>query len=158
VRRYSPLFLVFAYLVGTTLLLAGKVGFDQWPLLMNHFMGGFFLTFSFFKFLNLKGFAKAYATYDVIAKRWIGYGYLYPFIELGLGILYVIGCCPVFTNWATVIVMGVSAIGVLESLIHRREIKCACLGTFFDLPMSTVTLVEDLLMVAMAAAMLVFHA
>jgi len=52
-------------------------------------------------------------------------------------------------------VMGVSTVGVVQSLLARRKIRCACLGTVFNLPMSSVTLTEDLLMVGMAAAMLV---
>jgi hypothetical protein len=57
----------------------------QW---MRHFMAGFFLVFSFFKLLNLKGFAESYVMYDVLAKQIPAWAYLYAFVELGLGIAF----------------------------------------------------------------------
>ena len=83
-----------------------------------------------------------------------GLGFAYPFVELALGAAYLTGFRPVATNVVTLVVMGVGTVGVVKSLLARRKIRCACLGTVFNLPMSYVTLVEDLLMVAMAAVML----
>jgi hypothetical protein len=88
----------------------------------------------------------------VVARRIPAYGYAYPFIELLLGAAYVTGFQPLATNLMTLVVMAVSSAGVIQSLLAKRTIRCACLGTVFNLPMSTVTLVEDGLMVAMAAA------
>lgn len=148
---YKPILLIFLYITTVTLLIqfTGN-GFDamHW---MRHFMAGFFLTFSFFKLLDLRSFADSYATYDIIAKRFRGWGYLYAFIELGLGIAYAIDFEPFATNLVTFIVMGISTIGVMQSVLNKRRIQCACLGAVFNLPMSTVTIIEDLLMVAMAA-------
>ncbi len=121
---------------------------------MNTFMAGFFLVFSFFKFLNLKGFAESYAMYDLLAIKIPVYGYIYPFIELALGISYLISFQPLITNWTALIVMSFSSLGVIQSVVNKKMIRCACLGAIFNLPMSTVTIVEDLLMVAMAALML----
>ena len=92
--------------------------------------------------------------YDIIAARWKGWGYIYPFAELALGILYLLNIAPLETNFATVIILGVSSIGVIKSNLDKKKIKCACLGDVFNLPMSTVTIVEDLTMVGMAAWML----
>ena len=64
---------------------------------------------------------------------------------------------PFAVNIATLVVMGVSTLGVVRSLVKKQKIRCACLGTVFNLPMSVVTLVEDLLMVGMSTAMLVLH-
>ena len=102
----------------------------------------------------MPSFAVSYSGYDVVARRWLGYGYLYPFLELALGAAYLANFQPLATNIATILIMGVSSIGVLQSVLARRKIQCACLGTVFNLPMSTVTLVEDFLMLGMAAAML----
>jgi copper chaperone CopZ len=151
---YKPLLLIFAYITGISTLIefsSGTFSFMHW---MNYFMGGFFLTFSFFKMLNLKDFASSYAMYDIVAKRFYTYGYIYPFIELLLGIAYLTHFDPFITNAANLIVMGISSIGVLQSLLNKQQIRCACLGAVFNLPMSTVTLVEDLLMVVMSGAML----
>ena len=117
-------------------------------------MAGFFIVFSFFKLLDLNGFADSYAMYDIVAIRIKAYGFIYPFIELALGLAYLTGFNPIFTNWSTLIVMGVSVIGVVQSVMNRRKIRCACLGAVFNLPMSTVTIIEDLLMIVMAATML----
>ena len=124
----------------------------QW---MQHFMAGFFLVFSFFKLLNLKGFAESYAMYDVIAKRWTGWGYVYAFIELGLGLAYLADIFPLTVNAITFVVMSISLLGVLQSVLNKRKIQCACLGAVFDLPMSTVTIIEDALMIAMSAVTIV---
>lgn len=120
---------------------------------MRFFMAGFFLAFSFFKLLDIAGFARAYAGYDLIAQRWLGWGLLYPFIELALGLAYLTHWQPTLTNAVTVIVMGISAIGVIRAVVNKKAIRCACLGSVFQLPMSTVTIVEDLAMMSMAAAM-----
>ena len=152
---YFPLLLTLLYLLGV----CGAVevaagGFDPMRA-MTHFMAGFFLVFSFFKLLNLTAFADAYAGYDLVAARWRGYGFAYPFIELGLGLSYLLHLHPMAVNAVTLVVMLVSTAGVVKALLARRKIQCACLGAVFNLPMSTVTLVEDLLMVSMAAGMLV---
>lgn len=151
---YYPLILISIYLLGGVFVRAIiSKDFEPMPL-MNNFMGGFFIIFSFFKMLNLKGFAEAYSTYDVIAKKYYNYGFVYPFIELILGILYLTASAPYLTNIVTIVVMGISSIGVIQALLKRSNIQCACLGTIFKLPMTKITLFEDLLMVGMAAMML----
>ena len=153
---YYPLVLILFYLLGTAgLAEVALVGGFDWMRAMRHFMAGFFLVFSFFKLLDVPSFAMSYSSYDIVAKRWLGYGYLYPFLELGLGAAYLADVSPVATNIATIIIMGVSTVGVLQSVLARRKIQCACLGTVFNLPMSSVTLIEDGLMIGMAIAMLV---
>ena len=156
---YSPLLLIVAYILGGSVLLqigmgglAGVTAVET----MRYFMAGFFLVFSFFKLLDINAFADAYSGYDLLAKRWRGWGLIYPFVELAMGIAYLAHFNPLFTHWVTIIVMGFSAIGVIRAVASKTQIQCACLGTVFKLPMSTVTIVEDVGMVLMAAAMLVF--
>jgi copper chaperone CopZ len=152
---YRPLLLVFGYLIGVVALVEFTAGRFEWMRAMGNFMGGFFLAFSFFKLLNLRGFVDAYQTYDVLARPVRAYGYAYPFIELGLGVAYLARLAPVATNVVTLIVMLVSAVGVTHALLQNRRIQCACLGTVFNLPMTKVTFVEDALMAGMALVMLV---
>jgi len=151
---YKPLLLIVGFIAGVSVLV--QYPFEQFSgmLWMRHFMAGFFLVFSFFKLLNLSGFASSYRMYDIVAAKWKSWGFIYPFVELGLGIAYLINFMPFYTNLITVIVLGVSSIGVIESNLNKRKIKCACLGDVFNLPMSTVTIIEDLAMVAMAGWML----
>ena len=148
-ETYKPLLLVFAFITGIATITAWQHGFNgmHW---MNNFMAAFFIAFSFFKFLDLRGFADSYSSYDLLAKKFHGYGFIYPFIELGLGLAYISNWYPVFTNFATVVVMGFSSIGVIQAVANKRKIRCACLGAVFNLPMSTVTIIEDLLMAGMA--------
>lgn len=148
---YKPLLIIAAFITGVSVVTSN--GFLHVG--MNNFMAGFFLVFSFFKLLDLKGFASSYAMYDLLAKRVPAYGYVYPFIELALGVAYLTSFNPTVTNWTALGVMGFSSIGVIMSVLDKKKIKCACLGAAFNLPMSTVTIIEDLLMVAMAGYMLV---
>jgi len=153
-ESFKPLIIVIAFillLVGMSQITNGSF---NWKESMRLFMGAFFIAFSFFKFLDLKGFAQAYQSYDIIAARWLGWGYIYPFIELGLGILFLFNLVPFYANLITLIALGISSIGVIQSVVNKKKIKCACLGTGFNLPMTTVTIIEDLSMVVMSGTML----
>ncbi len=151
---YKPILLIFVYITGVAVIAGSNQHAFHWMPAMNIFMSGFFLTFSFFKMLDLKGFAESYAMYDVVAKKIKAWGYVYVFIELLLGIAYAINFNPVLTNIVTIIVMAISSIGVLQSVLNKRAIRCACLGAVFNLPMSTVTIIEGGLMIAMSTFML----
>ena len=152
-RSYKPLVLIVVYLLGTTLLLEYGSGMFLMKTWMANFMAGFFLVFSFFKMLDIAAFARAYQSYDLIAAKAKGYGYVFPFIELGLGIAYLLYYDNELTHLITAIVMFVSLLGVIKSVVQKSEIQCACLGTVFNLPMSYVTIIEDGIMLVMALFM-----
>lgn len=152
---FYPLVLIVAYIAGTAALTAWASGSFTLPTLMNAFMGGFFLVFSFFKLLDLRGFAISYRTYDLVAAAWPTWGYIYPFVELVLGAAYVTSVLPWLTNSVTLMLMLVGAVGVLRALLNKRRIRCACLGTVLKLPLTQVTLAEDVVMALMAATMLI---
>ncbi|PAY16131.1 hypothetical protein CKO51_28420 [Rhodopirellula sp. SM50] len=155
---YYPLILIVTFLLAGCAILQLRSGAWSWMDYMSDFMGGFFVVFGFFKLLDLRGFTDAFQTYDVIASRFRGYGFAYPFIEVALGFAYLLHFELFWTNAITLIVMSIGSVGVLRSLLQKRKIQCACLGTVFDLPMTTVTLVEDVSMAAMAAIMLAYGA
>ena len=152
---FKPLVIIVSFITGVSVL-------AQWPfgdgfdgmLWMQHFMAGFFLVFSGFKMFNLKGFADSYRMYDLGASWWPAWGLIYPFIELGLGLLYLTGESLEMAHGITIAVLGFSSIGVIRSVMSKQTIRCACLGDVFNLPMTTVTIIEDLAMVVMAAVML----
>lgn len=154
VREYLPLVYVLSVIIVFVGVIEAYVGYFEWMLSMRLFMGLFFLLFGFFKLLDLKGFAGAYSEYDILAKRIKWYAYLYPFIELLLGILYLFNMYPLFTNYMTLIVMGISSIGVIQAVTSKRRIHCACLGVVVKLPMTTVTIIEDVGMGLMALIMI----
>ena len=152
---YQPLLTIVAYILGASLLIEihhPSFELEHW---MMHFMAGFFLVFSFFKMLDIRAFANSYAMYDLLAMRWKGYGFAYPFIELGLGAAYLVNDNQHITNLVTFMTMTFSSLGVIRAVMNKQKIRCACLGTVFNLPMSTVTIIEDLLMAGMAAWMLI---
>lgn len=154
-ETYKPILLIFGYVTAISLVVSWQSSGINFMVFMRIFMAGFFLTFSFFKMLNLKAFAQSYAMYDIVAKKFGSWGYIYAFIELGLGLSFALNLSPTAVNWVTLIVMTISILGVLESVLNKKKIQCACLGAVFNLPMSTVTIVEDAIMIAMSAAMLI---
>ena len=107
--------------------------------------------------MDLRGFVEGYSTYDLLAQRIKNYGYVYPFLELGLGLLYLVQIWPLFTNIATVLLLGFSGIGVARKLLRHEKFQCACLGTFLKVPLTKVTLIEDFGMAAMALMMLLMQ-
>lgn len=154
-KTYYPIFLIAGFITIVTLInniSVQGVNVSGW---MSQFMAGFFLVFSAFKLLDVRGFAEGYATYDLLAKRWHTYGLIYPFLELGLGLLYLLQWLPTMAQVLTIVLMGFSILGVLQALAKKQAIRCACLGTVLNVPISSITLIEDGLMVVMAAMMLI---
>lgn len=149
-QTYRPLLIVVGYLLLVVAAANAMHGGFDLALSMRLFMGGFFVAFSFFKMLDLRGFSDAYRGYDLVARALPVYGFAYPFIELGLGLAYLADWQPFWVNAATAVVMAVSLAGVLKAVMSKQQIRCACLGTVFNLPMSTVTIVEDATMLGMA--------
>lgn len=151
---YKPILLIFTYIFVISIISAQAAGGFSAMTGMRVFMAGFFLIFSFFKMLDLNGFAESYSMYDIVAKKIKVWGYVYVFIEVLLGICYALDFKPAITNLVTVVVMTISIIGVLKSVLNKRKIRCACLGAVFNLPMSSVTIIEDALMISMSIIML----
>ena len=129
----------------------GQLNLTSW---MHYLMGIFLSIFAMFKIFDIPGFVNGFSMYDLVVKRFKPYGYIYPFIELGLGLAYLSFFQPVFTYSATIVVMTIGAIGVITSLKKGMDIQCACLGTTLDVPLSTIAVVEDVGMAVMALLML----
>jgi copper chaperone CopZ len=144
---FAPLLVAVALIGAGSLASGGIDGF------MARFMGGFFLVFGGLKLLDLRGFVSAYAMYDLLAARITAYGWVYPFLEVGLGLAYLAVPGEANLHLATLVLMAFSSVGVIRTVTRGEKLKCACMGTAFNLPMTTVTIVEDLGMAAMAAAM-----
>ncbi len=146
-------------ILGITLVawwLTRNYGAGGWMEFMRWFMGVFFLVFSAFKFIGYNMFTIMFAGYDVIAKRFKLYSYAYPFIELGLAVLYLADLWPAGRDLATLAIMGIGSVGVLQEVRRRSGVHCACLGNVIKLPLSTVSLAEDVGMGLMALTMLLF--
>ncbi|MBP9669395.1 MAG: cation transporter [Candidatus Pacebacteria bacterium] len=155
IRRVMPLFLM---LVLVTLFALVKQVFFASPAsfhgLMQDWMAGFFLLFGGLKIINLRNFAVMYRGYDVLATRFAWWGYVYPFLEVTLGLLFLFGFALVFANVATIALMGLGMIGIYKKIHSEGEVQCACLGGFFNVPVTWLTFAENGLMVVMAVWML----
>ncbi len=142
----------------STLALATDAGqLNNTMFLMRVFMGLFFVIFALFKFIDLRGFAKAFAKYDLPTQKCPAYGFIYPFIELGLGLCYLANIAPVPVQILTVIVMLIAGAGVAKAMQAKTPLLCACLGTFLKVKLSTISIIENFGMAAMAAVMLLIY-
>ncbi|WP_299435192.1 heavy-metal-associated domain-containing protein [uncultured Maribacter sp.] len=152
IQQLKPLLLIFLYLFVAAILLHIKV----WSTtsFMLDFMGLFYIVFSFFKLLDLKGFPESFRMYDPIAKVFPLYGWVYPFIEIALGLCFLMRFKIPMALVVTIIILGVTTIGVLKSLLGKKSIQCACLGTALKLPMTQATFIENAIMIVMALVML----
>lgn len=150
-RQLFPLYLIGAYLFAAMGYRWYSEGIEA---AMLDFMGLFYLVFSFFKFLDYKGFKPSFAMYDPIAKAIPAYGYAYPFIELLLGIGFLLRFEVTVLLYITLVILGATTIGVVRSLLDKKAIQCACLGTALKLPMTEATFIENAVMLAMTFYML----
>ena len=148
-RSYMPLLVIILMIMVVSAITSGDEHFLFSNFLL-HFMTGFFLVFAGFKLMDLKGFAEGDSTYDLLAQRWFGYGYIYPFIELAFGLLMLAGFHPAWLLWTEFAVMAFSGLGVAIKLARREPFVCACLGTFLKVPLTYVTLIEDFGMAILA--------
>ena len=152
-KQLKPLFIILAYISITSLLL----NFKNWNSTnaMLDFMGLFYIIFSFFKILDIKGFSISFRMYDPLAKKVPLYGIVYPFIEILLGIMFLTRIEVELAIILTIIVLGITSVGVAKILINKKSISCACLGTTLKLPMSEATFIENSLMIIMAFILLI---
>ena len=108
------------------------------------------------KLQNVESFATMFLNYDLLAKRWVPYSYIYPFAEALAGVLMIAGVA----KWAAVpivlVIGGVGAVSVVKAVyIDRRELKCACVGGSSNVPLGFLSLTENLMMIGMAVWMIV---
>ncbi|MFI1771975.1 heavy-metal-associated domain-containing protein [Thalassobellus citreus] len=151
-QQLFPVFLIFAYIIIASVLLNSKP-WDASSFMLD-FMGLFYIVFSFFKLLDLKGFPKSFKMYDPLAKVVPVYGWVYPFIEVTLGIMFLMRIEISIALIITLTVLGITTIGVTKALLDKKNIQCACLGTALKLPMTKATFIENSIMLVMAIIML----
>lgn len=156
-KSYMPLIVIIGLILLTTLALAFRdIQMSRFSIAdtISYFMIGFFLTFAGFKLMDLKGFAEGYSTYDLLAQKIFSYGYVYPFIELFLGLAMIFVPQARWLLWSEFLVMSFSGLGVANKLLKKERFQCACLGTFLKVPLTKVTLIEDFGMAGLALLML----
>lgn len=152
-KQLYPLFLIFGYITVAALLL-NKDTFGYQGFMLD-FMGLFYIVFSFFKMLDLKGFPDSFRMYDPLAKKISLYAIVYPFQETVLGLMFLLRFEIEIALIATVIILGITTLGVTKVLLDKKSIQCACLGTALKLPMTKATFIENSIMIIMAIVMLI---
>ena len=153
IQQLFPLFLIFGYIIVASIML--NYTSWNWSSFMLDFMGLFYIIFSFFKLLDLKGFPDSFRMYDPLAKAIPAYGWMYPFIEVTLGILFLMRIQIPLALIITLIILGITTFGVTKTLLDKKSIQCACLGTALKLPMTKATFIENTIMIVMAIIMII---
>jgi len=148
IRKLKPLFIILGYISISSLLL----NYENWDStnFMLDFMGLFYIIFSFFKILDLKGFTVSFKIYDPLAKKVWLYAWFYPFIEALIGLMFLMRVEIQLALVLTITILGITTIGVTQILIKKKSIQCACLGTTLKLPMTEATFIENAIMILMA--------
>ena len=107
------------------------------------------------KLQDVERFATMFLNYDLLAQRWIRYGYVYPFVETGAGLLMMAGVLTWLSAPAALLVASIGAVSVFKAVyVDKRELKCACVGGDSKVPLGFVSLTENLMMIGMAVWML----
>ena len=155
---YCPLIITFLYIIGGAVISQYPFQPFDYMKFLSVIMGLFLVALSYLKLLNLKGFAKSFSKYDVITKKCICFGYVYPFIELILGIFYLLGEFQIIINAITIFVLLFVGIEVIVAVCQKKDLECACMGALgFNLPLGYVTIGENFTMIIMAIVMIILN-
>jgi len=154
---YRPVLAVFAM----TGLMALAVSYAAYGDIFTVRAAEWFIAFSMvvlsiLKLQNIETFSTMFLNYDLLARRWVRYGYIYPFAEGMAGVLMAAGALRWISVPVALVIGGIGAISVFKAVyIDRRELKCACVGGGSNVPLGFVSLTENVMMVVMALWMLV---
>ena len=150
--------IIFPPILGTVLTLGSILSIITDSMML--FMGIFFIIFALAKLMDLHGFAEAFSKYDIIAKHSNLYSLIYPGIEFFLGVSYIFSyflfnsALVLVISFITFTIMTLGSIGILKNLFSKKPVQCACLGTKINLPLTKITLLEDVIMSLMSIQLL----
>jgi hypothetical protein len=157
---YTPVIAVFA-VAALMALAASHAAFGN-PFTVR--AAEWFIAFSMsllamLKLRDVETFSSMFLGYDLLAKRWVPYAYIYPFAELLAGILMAAGALTWLSAPIGLFIGGIGAVSVFKAVyIDKRTLKCACVGGDSNVPLGFVSLTENLMMIAMAIWMLTMKA
>lgn len=152
---YTPVLAVFA----VTALMALAVSFGAYGHPFTIRAGEWFISLSMcvlalLKLRDVESFSSMFLGYDLLAKRWVPYAYLYPFAELLAGVLMTAGAITWLSVPVALVIGGIGAASVFKAVyIDKRELKCACVGGDSNVPLGFISLTENVMMIAMAVWM-----
>ncbi|MCL9983216.1 MAG: glutaredoxin [Erythrobacter sp.] len=149
---YRPVIALFAM----TALMAAAAGYAVDGSVLTLRVAEWFVAFSMvvlalLKLQNVEKFATMFLNYDLLAKRWVPYGRIYPFAEGAAGVLMAAGALDWLSIPLALFIGTVGAASVFKAVyLDRRELKCACVGGDSNVPLGFISLTENLMMIAMA--------
>ena len=153
---YRPVIAVFA-ITALAALAASHAAFGS-PFTVQAgewFIGFSMVVLAMLKLQDVEKFSTMFLNYDLLARRWVGYGYVYPFAEALAGVLMIAGVAMWLSVPIALFIGGIGAVSVFKAVyIDKRELKCACVGGSSSVPLGFVSLTENLMMIAMALWML----
>jgi glutaredoxin len=155
-KSYGPVLAVF-WATGLMALAASQLAFGSpfTPRAAQWFIAFSMCALAMLKLRDIEAFSSAFLGYDLLARRWVPYAYIYPFAELAAGALMAAGVWKAVSVPLALILGGVGAVSVFKAVyIDKRELKCACVGGASNVPLGLVSLVEDLMMVGMGLWMI----
>lgn len=154
INFYKPLIVMSSIVLVFAL---AHMAFYGWSVhaFMQYLMAGYFIFFGALKIVGWSGFVESYRQYDDVAKRSLLYARVYPLIEVGIGMTYYVGVLWLPFDIFVGLLMLQKAISTWRTVRKGAVVQCACLGSFFSIPVTRVTVFEDLLMSAMAFYMIV---
>ncbi|MGC1480499.1 MAG: MauE/DoxX family redox-associated membrane protein, partial [Chthoniobacterales bacterium] len=156
-ETYQPVIAVFAvaFLMALTTCWALQGGIDV-VRVVELFVAFSMCVLGILKLQDLPGFATGFVQYDLIARRYVPYSTVYPFVEAGAGILMIAGIATWIAAPATLFVSTVGAVSVIKAVyVEKRDVSCACVGGGSSVPLGFISLTENLMMMGMSVWMLV---
>ncbi|MGE5563021.1 MAG: MauE/DoxX family redox-associated membrane protein [Bacillota bacterium] len=153
---YRPVAVLFAL----TALAAVAATYAVSGALLTELTVQWFIAFSMvvlalLKLQNVETFSAMFLNYDLLARRWVPYSYVYPYAEALAGLLMIAGALKWISIPVALFIGTVGAVSVFKAVyVDKRELKCACVGGSSNVPLGFVSLTENLMMIGMALWMI----
>lgn len=155
-KTYQPVIAVFAVTLPMAFVTAGMTeGGMEVVRVVESFIAFSMCVLGILKLQDLLSFATSFVQYDLIARRYVPYSYIYPFVEAGAGVLMLGGIWPWLAAPAALFVSTVGAVSVFKAVyLEKRDLDCACVGGGSKVPLGAISLTENLMMMAMSIWMI----
>ncbi len=152
---YTPVLMIFATAALTALAISWAAFGTIAPLrTFEWFIAVAMVLLAVQKLQDIESFSTMFLNYDLLAQRWVRYGYFYPFGEAVAGILMIAGALIWIASPIAIFIGTVGAVSVFKAVyIDKRELKCACVGGNSNVPLGFISLTENLMMMAMGVWM-----
>lgn len=156
IKPYTLLIVAIAGVIVFAITAMLTTGYTDLHVFMQYLMAGYFLIFGIMQTISLKKSAKMLQQYDTIAKYIPAYGYIYPPLQIALGVAYLFWISPIIVNAIAATVLFFTLIGIINVIESKEKVRCGCLGDTMKVSVGWVTLVENAVMFVMAFGMIIY--